>query len=202
MISWISALDPTSIPRVGSSKKRTRGRARSHFARTTFCWVPPERLPARAPSDGVLIDSLSTWAPDSRRRAASSSRPPRANRESVGSVRFSSTEASGRSPSRFRSSPTSASPEAIASAGERKGDRLLRPGRNNRPETAPLARPKSEVSRAVRPDPIRPAMPNTSPSRASSETPSKAKRPRLPGSSTRQSSTPSAAFPGALSGRG
>ena len=40
---WISALAPTSTPRVGSSTIRTAGDTRSHFARATFCWFPPLR---------------------------------------------------------------------------------------------------------------------------------------------------------------
>jgi ribonuclease Z len=34
---WTSALAPTSMPRVGSSRISTLGSAASHFARTTFC---------------------------------------------------------------------------------------------------------------------------------------------------------------------
>ena len=35
------------MPRVGSSKIRTFGSSASHLARTTFCWLPPERFAAR-----------------------------------------------------------------------------------------------------------------------------------------------------------
>ena len=37
-----SDLVPTSMPRVGSSTMRILGSVASHFARTTFCWFPPE----------------------------------------------------------------------------------------------------------------------------------------------------------------
>ena len=37
-----AALVPTSMPRVGSSRIRMRGLVESHFASTTFCWLPPE----------------------------------------------------------------------------------------------------------------------------------------------------------------
>ena len=40
---WISALVPTSMPRVGSSMISTLGLVDSHLASTTFCWLPPER---------------------------------------------------------------------------------------------------------------------------------------------------------------
>jgi len=41
---WTSALVPTSMPRVGSSTISTLGVMASHLARTTFCWLPPERV--------------------------------------------------------------------------------------------------------------------------------------------------------------
>ena len=37
MSAWISALAPTSTPRVGSSRIRMRQPAASHFASTIFC---------------------------------------------------------------------------------------------------------------------------------------------------------------------
>ena len=39
--AWISAFAPTSTPRVGSSRKRTRGVAAVQRPMTTFCWFPP-----------------------------------------------------------------------------------------------------------------------------------------------------------------
>ena len=38
-----ACLAPTSMPRVGSSISTTRGSVASQRARTTFCWLPPER---------------------------------------------------------------------------------------------------------------------------------------------------------------
>src|SRR5207302_963340 len=38
---WISPFAPTSTPRVGSSRISTFGSVASHFASTTFCWLPP-----------------------------------------------------------------------------------------------------------------------------------------------------------------
>lgn len=40
---WTSAFVPMSMPRVGSSTMRILGSVASHFARTTFCWFPPDR---------------------------------------------------------------------------------------------------------------------------------------------------------------
>ena len=42
MIRWTSTLAPMSMPRVGSSRIRTRGSVASHLPSTTFCWLPPE----------------------------------------------------------------------------------------------------------------------------------------------------------------
>ena len=42
IMPWTSAFDCTSIPCVGSSRIRSVGAVASHFARTTFCWLPPE----------------------------------------------------------------------------------------------------------------------------------------------------------------
>ena len=39
---WMSALEPTSTPWVGSSSTSTRGVQRSQRAMTTFCWLPPD----------------------------------------------------------------------------------------------------------------------------------------------------------------
>ena len=41
---WISALAPTSMPRVGSSRISSRGSVISHRASSTFCWLPPLRF--------------------------------------------------------------------------------------------------------------------------------------------------------------
>lgn len=43
MRSWMAALAPTSTPLVGSSNSSTSGASVIHLARTTFCWLPPDR---------------------------------------------------------------------------------------------------------------------------------------------------------------
>src|SRR5262249_4766201 len=53
----ISDLAPTSMPRVGSSMMRMRGSAASHFASTTFCWLPPESWRAGWSGPRALIPS-------------------------------------------------------------------------------------------------------------------------------------------------
>ena len=42
---WISALAPTSMPRVGWSRMMIRGVGISHLASSTFCWLPPDSVP-------------------------------------------------------------------------------------------------------------------------------------------------------------
>ena len=42
IMAWTSAFDCTSMPCVGSSRIRSDGAVASHFASTTFCWLPPE----------------------------------------------------------------------------------------------------------------------------------------------------------------
>ena len=57
-IWWTSALAPTSIPRVGSSRISTLGWAFSHLASIVFCWLPPESCSTGVSSDGVRIVSF------------------------------------------------------------------------------------------------------------------------------------------------
>ena len=54
-----SAFVPTSMPRVGSSTMRSFGSVASHLARTTFCWLPPERVATASPaSAGLHLEAL------------------------------------------------------------------------------------------------------------------------------------------------
>ena len=69
---WISALAPTSMPRVGSSMIRTRGAVASHLLSTTFCWLPPDSFSttcsvplARMPSWRMLRSASAVSAPRS-----------------------------------------------------------------------------------------------------------------------------------------
>src|SRR5690606_4558528 len=56
--SWISALAPTSMPRVGSSRMSSSGSVASQRPSSTFCWFPPERfLIIRFGSDGRTLSS-------------------------------------------------------------------------------------------------------------------------------------------------
>ncbi len=50
-----SALAPMSMPRLGSSRRRTSGSVASILPMTTFCWLPPESEPIGAPPPSVLM---------------------------------------------------------------------------------------------------------------------------------------------------
>ena len=55
-----STLAPMSMPRVGSSTISIFGRSASQRASTTFCWLPPERLPTTW--SGLAMRMLSSLA--------------------------------------------------------------------------------------------------------------------------------------------
>ena len=59
--SWyISCLVPTSMPRVGSLRRRIRGAIISHLPITSFCWLPPEsELAIRSDGTEPAAGSLS-----------------------------------------------------------------------------------------------------------------------------------------------
>ncbi len=67
---WISTFAPTSMPRVGSSRTSTRGESASRRASSTFCWLPPDSVPAGRSRSGGRMSSASTQlAASSRCRA-------------------------------------------------------------------------------------------------------------------------------------
>ena len=77
MIRWTSTLAPMSMPRVGSSRMSTRGSVASHFARTTFCWLPPDRAPTSWSTPVARIRSWSTYRAPSARSSRSLDEQPR-----------------------------------------------------------------------------------------------------------------------------
>ena len=56
--SKISALAPTSMPRVGSSSSNTRGSVSSALQSTTFCWLPPLSEPIGACGPLALTETV------------------------------------------------------------------------------------------------------------------------------------------------
>src|SRR5205807_1916670 len=68
MSFWISALAPTSIPRVGSSRMSRLGCVASQRATMAFCWFPPERFLMAWAAVGVRMSrslmyrsAISSW---------------------------------------------------------------------------------------------------------------------------------------------
>ena len=159
---WICALAPMSMPRVGSSRMSSRGFVTSQRARSTFCWLPPERRPTTASGSAGRMSSVSI------QRATSSSlvrfgrgrAQPRA--ACMASTRLSRIDRSARIPSPLRSSEQKAIPDAMAARGVRSVS--SRPPTRMVPESGRSA-PKSRRASSVRPLPSRPARPTTSPAR-------------------------------------
>ena len=104
-IAWTSAFAPTSIPRVGSSRRKILGRVFSHLPNITFCWLPPESFSTRCIAEGALMSSRCrnpSAASSSRERWM---RPSRERyRRSTGRVTFAAIESGMARPSLRRSS--------------------------------------------------------------------------------------------------
>lgn len=109
---WMNSIDPTSTPRVGCAATRRRRSRLSSRARTTFCWLPPERRPAQVSIPGVRMSNSWTLS------FANSARNPRCTLPAFtngapsarSSMRFSAMENSPTRPSSLRSSGTKPTP--------------------------------------------------------------------------------------------
>ena len=156
-----SAFVATSIPRVGSSTISTAGLRASHFASTTFCWLPPDSVHTGFASRPYL--QLQPQRPVGREAPLGAGRdqaeplhaPERGERRRC---------ARSRSPSR---APAAGGPRARA-----RRPRPSRPsasrGRSRRPSisTAPASQrsmPKIARATSLRPAPTRPASATISP---------------------------------------
>ena len=82
MRACTSAFAPTSTPRVGSSRMRTLGSSSSHFASSTFCWLPPDRL-ATGADDRRRPDPQTLLVPLRRSPLLGSADEPEPRREAV-----------------------------------------------------------------------------------------------------------------------
>src|SRR5262245_54970760 len=162
-----SALVPTSMPRVGSSTIRSAGRRASHFASTTFCWLPPESVDTAFHRWPYLSWSRVTQSLAKRRSAPCGITSMRRTRRGEASATLRSMARSITSPCRRRSSGTSATPAAIAREGE--PERSCRPFTSTRPASH-LSMPKIARATSLRPAPTRPAKATISPARTSKET--------------------------------
>ena len=52
---WMNSMLPTSRPRVGWSRTSSLRSRPNSRATTTFCWLPPDSVPARTSADGVRM---------------------------------------------------------------------------------------------------------------------------------------------------
>ncbi len=148
------------MPRVGSSRMRTRVSASSHLPMTTFCWLPPERVRTCWPMPDMRTPSCFAMRAAAVRWPLRSTSPERVADRRVTRPRFSCTEASSTSPWPLRSSGTSPIP-ALMAAGT-----SCRARRSPRTSTVPASygsAPKTARATSVRPAPTSPARPTTSP---------------------------------------
>ena len=117
MSFWISALAPTSIPRVGSSRMSRVGCVASQRATMAFCWFPPERFLMAWAAVGVRMSrslmyrsAISSW----RARGMFLNQPCLT---CSARTMFSRRERSSMIPSLFRSSGQSPIPDWRARSG-------------------------------------------------------------------------------------
>src|SRR3954453_17425995 len=68
---------PTSMPLVGSSRTTKSGSASSHFAMTTFCWLPPDNERVNVFGPPLTWNSVIS-SPTRVRSLLASTTPPRA----------------------------------------------------------------------------------------------------------------------------
>ncbi|MNY46558.1 hypothetical protein D3C86_1817470 [compost metagenome] len=88
MKACTAALEPMSMPLVGSSRMITFGLVASHLAMTTFCWLPPESVPTSWSRDAARRSSLEVYSRASANSLASFRKPEREVRDKDGSVTF------------------------------------------------------------------------------------------------------------------
>ena len=107
-----SARAPTSTAWVGSCSTSSTGSTESHFAKRTFCWLPPLSSLTRSAPPRVLMPSrwiASSVSCSCQARETNHGLPLRAT---FGSARLSRTLRSAARPSRSRRSGTMATPAA------------------------------------------------------------------------------------------
>ena len=190
-----SALAPTSMPRVGSSRISTCGRVFSHLASMIFCWLPPESCSTGVSSDGVRMRELAPVLVGRRalRRAVQQAEAARRTAAASRSVTLAVIDCGMRE---AELAPVlrevgDAAPQRLA----RRADGAPAGRRARSCRASAGAMPNSARPTSVRPAPTRPAKPSTSPRRSSKET--SAKTP-----SRARPATLSSGSPGAVVGAG
>ena len=166
--TYNSCLVPTSMPRVGSFNKIMRGLFISHFAMTTFCWLPPERAPTAKSVLAVLMAKrliISSISFDSATRLTI---PPFEMRCMAEKERLSRTDMGNIRPSVLRSSGIRAMPIFAALAIVGLLILTFLPSMSTSPEQ-PRKTPNNARSKSRWPCPSRPPRPTISPARTERE---------------------------------
>ena len=164
---WTSDLAPTSMPRVGSSMISSFGSVASHFASTTFCWLPPDSVPTVSSRRWYFSCRRVAHSLASARSLAARMIPAGASWRMRVIVALRATERSITSPCWRRSSGTKPMPARIAAVGLAFGSRL--PFSSTRPPSA-LSIPKIARATSERPAPTSPERATISPALTSKET--------------------------------
>ena len=106
-----------STPWNGSSSTSTAALSASQRATTTFCWLPPERVPIASPGERQTMSSSSISRVVVRRSLERSSQPARACRSRKGSETLPARSSAGTTALFARSRGHRNTPARIASAG-------------------------------------------------------------------------------------
>ena len=142
----MSAFAPTSMPRVGSSRRSTAGSVSSILPMTTFCWLPPDSEPIARPAGGLDPDVLHGHGAASVARRKSRRQEARSRERDVVADRHRLDQPVALPVLRHEGQPAL---DPIADG--RLGDVLAVRGRCRRG-----SRPARVSSSSVRPAPIRP----------------------------------------------
>ncbi|VEB43918.1 Uncharacterised protein [Chromobacterium violaceum] len=140
----------------------------SHLANTTFCWLPPDSDLTSSSASRVRMRSWAIKPSTARFSSAALTTPSRAYWSRCTRVAFSRSDMPSTNPLLLRSSGTKPRPAAMASPGAATFNSL--PSSSTRPAVRRLA-PNSVFRMSLRPEPISPAMPSTSPARTSKPMP-------------------------------
>ena len=158
---------PTSTPRVGWEATSTLSGRDSSRARTTFCWLPPDRDDTGRLIDGVRMSNSATRSRAFSRILPSCRLPPPVYCSTWLSTRFSATENVPTKPSRCRSSGTNPRPALMVRAGSACVVGL--PSMRMVPPVGSIVPSRADAS-SVCPLPCTPATQRISPPRTSKET--------------------------------
>ena len=160
---WISALAPTSMPRVGSSMISSRGLVASHLPSTTFCWLPPESLPTICSGPRARMPKRAMASVASASSSPRSMKPRRAIRRSTASDTFWRRVIGRMSPGcrdpRARRRCRAAWPRAALPIRDRLAVE------QDLARASPGVMPNTVCASSLRPEPISPARPTISPAR-------------------------------------